>query len=135
MTVSALPRAPGLLQQSSEEDIRKQIGDLSRFTVMHNQVLVAIFIRPEKTAAGIYLPNQTLKEDVWQGKVGLVLKKGPLAFVSDNRTDFGGLDVEPGDWAVFRVSDGLQLNVNGVVCRLVEDVHIKAVTPDPLLIY
>ena len=135
MTIG-LARATPLRGQSTAADIMEKLGSaLDTFNIFHNQVLVAIFIRPEKTAGGIFLADQTIGEDVYQGKCGLVLKKGPLAFKNDERNDFGGCDVEVGDWAVFRVSDGFSLKINGVMCRLLEDVHVKAVTPDPLTVY
>ena len=60
--------------------IMKDIGDLSTFELFNNQVLVAVYVRPKKTKSGIYLPDATVDEDKIQGKVGLVIKEGPLAF-------------------------------------------------------
>ena len=65
-------------------EIRKRIGDISQIEVLHNQILVGVYIRPEKTKGGILLTSQTRDEDRYQGKAGLVLKKGPLAFVDDH---------------------------------------------------
>ena len=62
------------------EAILKEVGDLSSVEIFNNQILVAIYIRPEKTSGGIILANQTRDEDKWQGKMGLVLKKGPSAW-------------------------------------------------------
>jgi len=123
--------------QATAEEIRASAGDLSRFEVMHNQILVGIYLRPDdhKTAGGILLPQKTLDEDRWQGKVGLVLKKGPLAFVDDGSTNFEGQSVSDGDWVIYRVSDGFPIDVNGTHCRLLEDVHIKGRVPDPSMIY
>ena len=64
--------------------IMKDIGDLSTFELFNNQVLVAVYVRPKKTKSGIYLPDATVDEDKIQGKVGLVVKKGPLAFVDES---------------------------------------------------
>jgi co-chaperonin GroES (HSP10) len=121
--------------QATAEEIRTSIEDVSKIEVMHNQILVGIYIRPEKTSGGIYLTEKTLDEDRWQGKVGLVLKAGPMAFQNEGNTDFHGQSVNEGDWVIYRVSDGLSIDVNGVHCRLIEDVHIKGRVADPSVIY
>lgn len=117
------------------EEIRTKVGDVSKVEVLHNQILVGIYIRPEKTAGGIYLSDTTRGEDKYQGKVGLVLKKGPLAFVDDAHNKFHGQDVKPGDWVFFRVSDGFSFMLNGHLCRLLEEVHIKGIIPAPEVVY
>lgn len=123
--------------QSTREEIKASIGDISQFEIMHNQILVGIYMRGEgaRTLGGIILPDSNLAEDKWQGKVGLVLRKGPLAFRSDNQTDFAGQDVNEGDWLVYRVSDGFSIDINGVHCRLLQDTDIKGRVPDPSMIY
>lgn len=118
-----------------KKTILDSIGDISDFEVMHGQILVAIYKRPAKTAGGILLTDTTRKEDVWQGKVGLVLAKGPCAFKDDANTSFHGQDVNVGDWVYFRVSDGWSLTVNGADCRMLEDVHIKGRIPRPDYVY
>jgi co-chaperonin GroES (HSP10) len=116
-------------------EIREKVGDLSKVEVLHNQILVGIYIRPEKTAGGIYLSDTTRGEDKYQGKVGLVLKKGPLAFVDDAHNKFHGQNVEAGQWCFFRVSDGFSFMLNGHLCRLLEEVHIKGIIPSPGVVY
>jgi co-chaperonin GroES (HSP10) len=117
------------------EVIMKNVGDLSSVEIFNNQILVAIYIRPEKTSGGVLLPNQTRDEDKWQGKMGLVLKKGPSAFVDESQNWFNGVDVAVGDWVFFRPSDGWGLEVNGVLCRLLDDTVIRGRTPGPDMIW
>ena len=61
--------------------IPELVGNLDGIEVIGDMVLVGIYIRPEKTAGGIIRPTINKQEDVWQGKVGLVLKWGPDAFI------------------------------------------------------
>ena len=117
------------------EAILKDVGGLSSVEIFNNQILVAIYIRPEKTSGGVLLPNQTRDEDKWQGKMGLVLKKGPSAFVDESQNWFNGVDVAVGDWVFFRPSDGWGLEVNGVLCRLLDDTVIRGRTPGPDMIW
>ena len=116
-------------------EIRKRIGDISKIEVLHNQTLVGVYIRPEKTKGGILLTSQTRDEDRYQGKAGLVLKKGPLAFVDDDNNKFHGQNVDIGDWVFYRVSDGFPLVLNGTLCRLLEEVHVKGKIPSPDVVF
>jgi co-chaperonin GroES (HSP10) len=122
--------------QTTANEIIAGLGDaLTSFEPFHNQILIGIWMRPEKTAGGIIMPDKVLDEDRWQGKVGIVLKKGPLAFVDDSRNDFAGQNIEIGDWVIFRVSDGFAIDVNGVHCRMVEDIHIRGRVTSPNIIW
>lgn len=111
--------------------IQKQVGDLSKFELFGNMVLIGVYQRPEKTKSGIILSDLTRKEDQYQGKAGLVLMKGPSAFVTDKNYNFHGQTVELGDWVSIFVSDGRSININGQLCRIVEDHHIRLKIPAP----
>lgn len=123
--------------QGSADEIHASLdgalGDIT--TVMHNLVLVGIYMRGNKivTPSGVelYVPDSSAKEDQFQGKVGLVLAIGPGAFINDARNDFNGQTLKVGDWIAFRVSDGWPLDINGVHCRLIEDIHVKLVVAPP----
>lgn len=111
--------------------LKKEIGDVSSVEVFNNQMLVAVYIRPSKTKSGIILTNQTTDEDRFQSKVGLVVKKGPNAFEDATGEWFKGVEINEGDWIVFRPSDGWSITVNGVLCRMIEDVNIKGRIDQP----
>jgi len=110
-----------------------KVGDLKDVELMTNRVLVAIYVAPEKTAGGIIRPTSQLKEDIFQGSVGLVLKKGPAAFEDDSRVNvyFYGQNAQVGEWVVFRPGDARRVQINGVDCRFVEDSLIDMVVADP----
>ncbi len=117
------------------------VGDISGFEPFHNLILVATYVQPEKTKGGIILIDNTLAEDRFQGKVGLVLRIGPIAFQDDNVNKFGGITVAPGDWVLYQASDGFEMffvdqnGRDGTPCRLLADTNIKARLADPKLIY
>jgi co-chaperonin GroES (HSP10) len=122
--------------QTSLDEVMAGIGPaLDKVLVATNHVLVGIWMRPERTAGGIILTPKTRDEDKWQGKVGFVLKKGAIAFKSDDRNDFGDLNPDVGDCVLYRTNDGFSVDVNGVHCRMIEDVHVKAVVPNPEMIW
>lgn len=113
-----------------------EVGDLSGVDIMSNRVLVAIYIAPEKMKSGLLRATQTVAEDVFQGVVGLVLKKGSMAFKDDDasKTYFYGQDVKIGQWIIFRPGDAKRIQLNGVDCRFVEDIMIDMIVTDPEIV-
>ena len=134
MAVIVPHRAIELVSTATDpkQAIQSLVGDLEDFEVMGDRVLVGIFMRPEKTKGGIIRPDANKEEDVWQGKVGLVLKWGPDAFVDPETGNLYDQTTEVGEWVVFRVGDGWQLEVNKMPCRMVKDVNIIARIKDPM---
>jgi len=119
-----------------KEAIYKEIGDiLPNFELMNTQVLVAVYIRPEKTRGGIIMTTKSRDEDRYQSKVGLILKAGPSAFVDDEGKWFGNANLSRGDWVVFRPSDGWNITVNGVLCRMFDDTAVRMRIPHPYCVY
>jgi co-chaperonin GroES (HSP10) len=126
-------------EKAKREDPRKffleDMGDLSGVDVFHNLVLVKIYERSQVTAGGILRPDQNLKEDIWQGVVGMVIAKGPLAFVDDDKNKFCDKNVEVGDWILFRTADTGRLHINGKECRILQDAHVRAKLSNPDIAY
>ncbi len=131
-----------------KSDILAKIGDVSAFEIAQNEVLLAIYQRPELTAGGIALVSPTLKEDKYQGKVGLVVKIGRHCQFDrvDPYTEIKtGIPISLHDWVVVRPSDtwALDINMNSdalsskdfVACRLVHDKDIRAKIPHPGVIW
>lgn len=111
-------------------EILEKLGDLSQIELFHNQVLLAVYIRPQRTKSGLYLTENHRDEDRYQSKVGLLIKKGPQAFVDDGQW-FSGLEFTEHDWLMFRPSEGWGITVNGVLCRIFEDISIKGRVQHP----
>lgn len=115
-------------KQEILDEIGALIGDVEPLGA---QVLVAAYVRPEKTAGGIILADNTRGEDNYQGKVGLVLKLGPLAFADDAQHQWGARKPVVGDWVIFRVGDTFPTILGKRQCRFVEDVSVKAILARP----
>jgi co-chaperonin GroES (HSP10) len=123
-----------------DEDPRKviwrEVGDLGGIEPLYQGVLVAIYVRPAtRTPGGIEIPETVVDEDRFQAKAGMVLKVGRRAFVDDGPLQFHGFRVEPGDWVVYRPSDGLKMQIGSRECRLIPDVHLKMTITHPDLVY
>lgn len=145
---SAQKKSPSILMADPKEEILAKLGDLTHVEIAQNEVLLAIYQRPEKTAGGIILTHNNLKEDLYQGKVGLVVKIG--AACRFQRTDdvtkvTYGLPIKLHDWVFVRPSDTFALDVNGdaetldrkdfVPCRLVYDDSIRGRVANPGVIW
>jgi co-chaperonin GroES (HSP10) len=114
-------------EKDPKKAILNELGtSVKDMELMNTQVLVAVYIRPEKTKGGVIVPDRARDEDRFQSKVGLILKAGPSAFVDETGKWFGGTTFKEGDWVVFRPSDGWSVTINGISCRMLEDTSIKA---------
>lgn len=134
------------IAQAAQYDPRKALldsaGPLTDYEIFHNFVLVATYVPSEKIGS-IIVPDRSMSEARFQGKIGLVLKCGPLAFEDDTTVKFGGVRIDQGDWVLYRPSDGIELFIkdymglanDGLACRLIEDSLIKGRVTNPALIY
>lgn len=115
------------------KEMLKAVGDLSGFALNGARVLVWPYIRARKTKGGIILSDKSVKEDLYQGAVGYVLKTGPLAFKDDPKQNinFAGFEAKAGDWVSFSPGEGKRIQINGVDCRLFEDSLILMRVADP----
>lgn len=114
-----------------KQKLLDQLGDLSGVEILNNQILCAVYVRPTKTKSGIYLADQTTAEDRFQGKVGLLVGMGPAAFQDDTGQWFADSSFKLHDWLVFRPSDGWNITINGVLCRMLSDTQVKMRVPTP----
>lgn len=114
-----------------KKELLDRLGDMSSVELFNNQVLCAVYIRPQKTKSGIYLSEKTVDEDRFQGKVGLLVAKGHVAFEDESGQWFNHATFKLHDWLVFRPSDGWSVTVNGVLCRVMSDTQVKARIASP----
>ena len=129
-----MPHMPMSHEEDPKQKLLDQLGDISKIELFHNQVLLAVYLRPEKTKSGLILTADHLDEDKYQSKVGLLVKRGPLAFEQDGNW-FTGMTFEDHEWLIFRPSDGWSITVNGVLCRIFDDISIKGRAPHPDSVY
>lgn len=131
-----------ILQESDTEKFAKKISDLDGMPdaeVLYHHVVVAKYIRNK--VGSILIPDKAQKEDQYQSKMGVVIKVGPAAFHSDSSFDFHGVSVAPGEWVMYRMSDGWDFDytppgeTTAIPCRMLEDSHLKMRIKNPERIY
>lgn len=137
-----MPALQAIHKADPKQEIWKKVGKLDWLKVRSNQILVGVYERPKEAVYGtlkLHLADKTTEEDRYQGKVGLVLKMGPLAFKDDpaDNVKFLPEDIcKVGDWIVFRASDGWQMTLTGdgsnaQLCRMFVESDIRAVITSP----
>ncbi|SRR6266849_1935892 len=126
-----------LISQAADprQAIGAALGDLDGIAVFSDLVLVGTFIRPEMTAGGIIRPKEVVQEDEFQGKVGLVLKTGPLAYADWEDPAERGEMAEIGSWVVYAIKDGWPVQINGVACRFIPYEKLRARVDDPKMVF
>lgn len=107
-----------------EMELVRQVGDLSGLRVFGKNLLVATYIRPEKTKGGIIRPVSDIQEDVYQGNVGLLIKAGEGFAKHEQKEMFR-------QWVIFGYNEGMKLRFNDVDCRIIALDRIKASVTDP----
>lgn len=100
-------------------------------SVLGARVLVAVYVPPESTKGGIILTTNIRTESNYQGKVGLILALGPIAFQDDPTHRFGSHTPKVGDWVVFNVGDTFGLELGKRRARNIEDVDVHMIITDP----
>lgn len=119
------------------QDVFASLGPLDDLELHFGQVLVCKYQRETVGTMGLVAAEQTRLEDKYLGKVGIVLKMGPLAFCNRPGADFGGACVDIGQFVLYRQSDGHDTDIvcldglNVRHCKILEDAEIKAVVKHP----
>jgi co-chaperonin GroES (HSP10) len=131
---AAGPTLLGTVSYSIRRHLATATRSAMKIRPLQDRVIVKRVKEEEKTKGGIIRPDSNVKEDVWQGMVGLVVKKGPIAFVDDDENRFGGANVEVGEWVAFTPGDGRRVQINGVDCRIIEDTQLMLKVADPAII-
>lgn len=124
--------------------ILDRIKDVPGCQIAGNELLVAIYQRDEVSPGGIVMTAKTLKEDIYQGKVGLVIKIGEnfnWKWTDPFTGESGGIPIELHDWIVVRTSDTwpIELNIRDgifdkesfVVCRMIQPRNIRMKVDNP----
>lgn len=108
--------------------------------VYHNWIITATYYLPKWDYLGntdfkFERPETVHNNALWEGKVGLVIGKGPMAFLDDEHVAFHGQNVEIGDWIQYDIMEGRQFTLDQVHCRRLKDTQLVMQIPDPRLIY
>lgn len=133
-----IDEGPALLtpdaSEAEQHDLIAKIQNIIKPTGWKVVVVMAKY--PEKTAGGVFLPQESREKEQLAQVVGLVCAMGPLAFTGER---FCGVrSFEVGDWVTMRPYQGDRLNITGFdeeqEIRLINDDVPSGVVSDPALL-
>ena len=93
-------------------------------------ILVRLYIPPNKTNNGLYLPTSVTDEHEYKSCVGLVLKKAKGVY-KDDRYKLTGNWCEVGDWVVFPRHSGYPLNYKDIPIYILKEDSIDLIINNP----
>ncbi len=109
---------------------------LDQYEITANRIVVAIFKtdqirqiqKDDGSTVDFYLPEEFVKEDVWQGVSGLIVQQGPRAWQDSDKWKHGGMKMEVGDWVTFNPANTILQKFGsihtGVEVRVIQDCYI-----------
>jgi hypothetical protein len=133
--------APRRLTAQEEAAALRAKLDLDGVKLFGNRILVAKFLRTTLGTSGkLVAADSTRTEDKWQGKIGLVVLKGTIAFQDDADHEWHGDDVNVGDWVFFHYGDGTDVDIASasgelVRCKWLKEGEIAGTIPRPDIFY
>ncbi len=128
-----------VIEYSEGEDPKKAvfdkilplIGDLHLF---RNEVLVVTAPNRTHSKGGLIIPEQYKREQRFQGKIGLVVAKGEIAFKDNDLWPNEDTRPDIGTWVFFRPADSNECAIGGYSCRFIRDdlVRGRCANPDSI---
>lgn len=107
---------------------------LKDLVLYRNDVLLVTAPIMAKSKGGIILADKTKNEERYQGKIGLIVKLGEIAF--NDVEIWPNEETRPivGDWVFYRNADTHECAINKVSCRFIKDHLIigKVSAPDAI---
>lgn len=120
--------------KSFRDSLLKQFEGVE-YKPLASRIVIATYIEPEKTRGGVYRSPKSRNESRFQGKVGLVLWKGPTAFKYDGSYNYEGDIPDIGDWVLYYGSDGREFFMANRSMRSIDSELIHGILPDPEVIF
>lgn len=118
--------------ESFKKSVMDKLGKvLDGIIVTNDNVLIATYIQPAKTAGGILLPDAAIDEDRYQGIAGMVLKLGESAFKYDGQFPYEGTIPQVGSFVMYHRSETREVGIMGLSCRLVPSSLIRMINVKP----
>lgn len=131
--------------EDPRREILDELGDLpGKLRVGGADVLVARYVRSGRVTSGrvagsvgLLRPDDSKKNDEYQGCSGLVLKMGPLAYKTEKTlrwfADSDGQAMPPrvGDWVYIDPKLGQQFRLGTRIVQLIPDQYVFMVLDEP----
>lgn len=109
-------------------------NSLDELLLYRNDVLLVTAPIMAKSKGGIIYADNTKKEERFQGKIGMIVKIGEVAFNDVEIWPNEATRPTVGDWVVYRNADTHECAINKLSCRFIKDYLIigKVSAPDAI---
>ena len=128
-----VPKSGDEEHANAYEDLEKLQLPLQGVEPLFWRLLVAPVMPPQKTASGIFIPDQTQEAREEMSYIGKVVAMGAGCLAHDKLQH--GYDGEPafglGDYVVIKRYAGLRLSFKGLKLRAVNDDDVLLKTSEP----
>ncbi len=135
--------------EQAAEFVKATAKAVKGLRIMQNRILVGTYVQRAVSAGGIIMPEKTLDESRFQGKAGVILAMGPLAFhFKENEKLLAEMSPlgrqefmrkhypQVGEWVFYRASDTWEIALGeGAPCRFIYDDVIVGRITDPEFIW
>lgn len=113
------------------------MADIAKFQYkpLGERILVAHYIEPEVTQGGIIKVSKTVDESRYQGKIGLIVKLGSMAFKYYGQYKLEGVKPKVGDWVLYFPNDGKEFFYNNYSMRSLSSDLVHGVIANPDVLY
>lgn len=121
--------------EDPKQAVWNALGDsLNDQPLYSNNVLLITAPIMGKSRGGIIFTDPTKKEERFQGKIGMVIKVGEVAFNDSEIWPNEHTRPTVGDWVVYRNADTHECAINKYSCRFIKDylIIMKVSTPDAI---
>ena len=123
-----------VLEYSEDQDPKQVVLDtilplIEGLDIFRNEVLVVTAPNRTHSKGGLIIPEQYKKEQRFQGKIGLVVALGEIAFQDDDL--WPAVEKRPvvGTWVFYRTADSSECAIGGYSCRFIDDNKIRGRCP------
>jgi len=117
------------------EDPKKVVLDtilplIEGLHLYRNEVLVVTAPNRAKSKGGIIFVDKTQREQRFQGKIGLVVALGEIAF--NDKDIWPNEESRPtiGTWIFYRAADTSECAIGGYSCRFINDDKVRGHCPN-----
>jgi co-chaperonin GroES (HSP10) len=119
-----------VIEYGGDEDPRQKVLDIimpmiEGIELYRNEVLLVTAPNRTMSSGGIYIPEGRKTEQRWQGKTGLVVALGEIAFQDDKLWPDAARRPKVGDWVLFATPNAPECSINGYSCRFIDDDKVR----------
>ena len=123
-----------VIEYNEDQDPKQVVLDailplIEGLDIYRNEVLVVTAPNRNVSKGGIIIPEKYKKEQRFQGKIGLIVAMGEIAFKDDDLWPDHHRRPKVGTWVFYRTADTSECAIGGYSCWFIDDNKIRGRCP------